>query len=191
MLEQRIQQQFFESADLYYQVAESLSRPIAAAAQMLVEGITSGGRVLCCGLALSALDARHLAALLMGRFEQERPGLAAWSLDALPHPGSADATGVLLRQIQTLGHPGDLLLLFESQACSASHATLAEAAHAQEMSVIALTGDKDDLLRAALLDTDVLLRVPHARGARVSEAHRLLSHCLCDAIDMQLLGSSD
>ena len=31
MLEQRIQQQFFDSADLQYQTAESLSRPIADA----------------------------------------------------------------------------------------------------------------------------------------------------------------
>ena len=32
MLEQRIQQQFFESADLQYQTAESLSRPLVQAA---------------------------------------------------------------------------------------------------------------------------------------------------------------
>ena len=33
MLEQRIQQQFFESADLKYQSAETLARPVAEAAQ--------------------------------------------------------------------------------------------------------------------------------------------------------------
>jgi len=33
MLEQRIQQQFFDIADLQYQSAQALSRPIADAAQ--------------------------------------------------------------------------------------------------------------------------------------------------------------
>ena len=49
MLEQRIQQQFFESADLKYQSAEVLSRPIADAVGALVGCITAGGKVLVCG----------------------------------------------------------------------------------------------------------------------------------------------
>ena len=49
MLEPRIQQQFFESADLKYQSAELLSRPIADAVTALVGALTSGGRVLAAG----------------------------------------------------------------------------------------------------------------------------------------------
>ena len=188
MLEQRIQQQFFESADLFYQVAEGLSRPLATAAQMLVDGITSGGRVLCCGQGLSALDASYMAALLIGRFEQDRPGLAAWSLDALVH-GSLPQDAALARQVQTHGHPGDLLLVFDSQR--SAWASVLEAAQAQDMSVIALTGSQDDELRGLLRDTDVQIRVPHSRQPRVAEAHRLLAHCLCDAVDMQLLGTGE
>ncbi|MGS0756846.1 SIS domain-containing protein, partial [Roseateles sp. GG27B] len=157
MLEQRIQQQFFESADLFYQVAEHLSRPLANATQLLIDGITGGGRVLCCGMGLSALDAQYMAALLVGRFEQDRPGLAAWSLDALAHGFAPDAA--LARQVQTQGHPGDLLLLFESQLASSAHwSAVLEAAHAQDMSVIALTSAQDDELRPLLLDTDVHIR---------------------------------
>lgn len=189
MLEQRIQQQFFESADLLYQVAEGLSRPLAVAAQMTVDALTSGGRVLCAGLGPSFADAVYMASLLAGRFEQERPGLAAMALDA--HAlGYSDPASALMRQIQTLGHPGDLLLLFEAQHSGAADALL-QVAHAQEMSVIALSGSQDDDWRVALLDTDVQLRVPHSRFARVSEAHRLLAHCLSDAIDLQLLGAAE
>ena len=50
MLEQRIQQQFFDSADLQYQTAESLGRPIAEAAQALIGCITGGGKLLVGGL---------------------------------------------------------------------------------------------------------------------------------------------
>ncbi|MCH7343241.1 SIS domain-containing protein [Pelomonas sp. CA6] len=189
MLEQRIQQQFFESADLLYQVAENLSRPVATAAQMMVESITAGGRVFCAGLGTSAGDAGYLAALLAGRFEQERPGLAAIALDGQAMAYGDTASG-LMRQIQTLGHPGDLLVLFEALPSGAAPALL-QVAHAQEMSVIALTGSQDEDLRAALTETDVQLRVPHSRSPRVAEAHRLLSHCLGDAVDLQLLGAGD
>lgn len=188
MLEQKIQQHFFESADLQYQVAEVMARPVAGAAQALVDGITSGGRVFCCGLGLSSLDARYMTTLLLGRFEQDRPALAAF---ALGQDGS-DAISVLTRQLQALGHPGDMLVLFDAhQAHDAGLRELLLAAHAQEMTVIALTGQGDDELRAQLIDTDVHIRVPHARAARVSEIHRLLTHCLCDAVDLQLLGSSE
>ena len=50
MFEQRLQQHFFESADLKYQSAEVLSRPIEDAAMALVGGLTAGGRVLVAGL---------------------------------------------------------------------------------------------------------------------------------------------
>jgi len=186
MQEPRIQQQFFESADLLYQVAESLSRPLDAAAQMLVDGITGGNRVLCCGLGLSHLDARYMAALLLGRFEQDRPGLAALVLTDLPDLPD------LPRQLLTLGHPGDLLVLLDAHAAGLATLTpLLEAARAQDMNVIALTGGMEDELRALLLDTDVQIRVPATRAARVAEAQRLLIHCLCDAVDLQLLGTNE
>ena len=42
MLEQRIQQQFFDSADLKYQSAEVLARHLAEAASALYGAITGG-----------------------------------------------------------------------------------------------------------------------------------------------------
>ena len=80
MLEQRIQQQFFDSADLKYAAAEVLCKPIADAVSALVGCITGGGKVLACGNGGSAADAQHFAAEFVGRFERERPGLAAIAL---------------------------------------------------------------------------------------------------------------
>jgi D-sedoheptulose 7-phosphate isomerase len=184
MQEPRIQQQFFESADLFYQVAESLSRPLNDAAQLLVDALTGGNRLLCCGLGLSRLDADYMAALLLGRFEQDRPGLAALALAEAPDPA---------RQLQTLGHPGDLLLLFDAHGAGSSGlAPLLEAAHAQDMSAIVFSGaGSDEELRGLLLDTDVHLRVSATRAARVAEGQRLMIHCLCDAVDHALLGSDE
>ena len=199
MLEQRIQQQFFESADLKYQSAELLSRPIADAAAAMVDALTAGGRVLAAGLGASASLAQLVVTELVGCLERERPGLAALALGidgaalsglaALPSAGGFDK--VLARQVDTLGQPGDLLLLID---CEGKHPALlaaAAAAQAKDMTVIALTGRSGGELRTLLNETDVLLAVPHDRRVRVLEAHLLVLHCLCDAIDLQLLGEQD
>ncbi|MGH8805882.1 MAG: SIS domain-containing protein, partial [Polaromonas sp.] len=73
MLEQRIEQQFIDSADLKYQAAQVLSKPIAAAVQAILASVTSGGKVLACGNGGSAADAQHFAAEFVGRYERERP----------------------------------------------------------------------------------------------------------------------
>lgn len=194
MLEQRIQQHFFESADLQYQAAEALAGPVASAAQTLVNGITAGGRVICCGYGLSSLDAHYMVTMLLGRFEQERPALAAMVLGFGTQPSlgaESDPASLLPRQLKALAHPGDILLVFDAQqAAPGGLRDLLRAAHDQDMTVIALTGELDDELRAQLVDTDVHIRVPHGRTARVGEMHRLLTHCLCDAVDLQLLGST-
>ena len=49
MLEQRIEQQFIDSADLKYQAAQVLSKPMAAAIQSILVSVTGGGKVLACG----------------------------------------------------------------------------------------------------------------------------------------------
>ena len=64
MLETRLQQQFFESADLLYQAAESLTKPLASAAQMMLASVTAGSRLLVAGSGLAQADAQLVAALL-------------------------------------------------------------------------------------------------------------------------------
>ena len=200
MLEQRIQQQFFESADLKYQSAELLSRPIQDAVTALVGSLTSGGRVLVAGLGASASLAQLMAAQLIGRFERDRPGLAAMALGAdgatlallAFDPASAGSLeSVLARQVQTLGQPGDVLLLIDTDGRHPCLLSAAAAAQAKDMTVIALSGRDGGALRAALGETDVLVAVPHERRARVLETQLLVLHCLCDAIDQQLLGEQD
>ena len=196
MLEQRIQQQFFDSADLKYAAAEVLARPIADAVSALVGSITGGGKVLTCGNGGSATAAQHFAMGFVGRFERERPGLAAIALTAdsavLTAIGNDyDFDSMFSKQVQALGAPGDVLLAISTSGDSSNVLGAIEAAHAREMVVIALTGHKGGRLRELLLETDVLICVPHDRAARIQEVHMLTLHCLCDAVDLQLLGEQE
>ena len=193
MLEQRIQQHFFDSADLKYAAAEVLVRPVSEAAQVLLNAITSGGKVLACGNGGSAGDAQHFAAEFVGRFERERPGLAALSLStdtsiltAIGNDYAFDQ--IYAKQILALGQPGDVLLAISTSGNSANILEAIDAAHQKDMVVVALTGKGGGKAGQRLRDTDIHLCVPHDRTARIQEVHLLVIHCLCDAVDVSLLG---
>ena len=196
MLEQRIQQQFFDSADLKYAAAEILTKPIVDAVNAVVGCITAGGKVLACGNGGSACDAQHFAAEFIGRFERERPGLAAIALNS--DISILTAVGndygyeqVFSKQVQALGAPGDVLLAISTSGNSANVLAAIDIAHAKDMIVIALTGRGGGKIGSRLIETDVHLCVPHERTARIQEVHLLMIHCICDAVDLQLLGEQD
>ena len=196
MLEQRIEQQFIDSADLKYQAAQVLSKPIAAAVQALLACVTSGGKVLACGNGGSAADAQHFAAEFVGRFERERPELGAIALTTDSSILTAiandyDFNQIYVKQVRALGQPGDVLLAISTSGNSANVLAAIDAAHEREMTIVAMTGKGGGKIGMALRDTDVHICVPHDRTARIQEVHLLVLHCLCDGVDTQLLGEQE
>jgi D-sedoheptulose 7-phosphate isomerase len=196
MLEQRIQQHFIESADLKYQAAQVLSKPIEAAVQAIMACVTGGGKVLACGNGGSAADAQHFAAEFVGRFERERPELGAIALTTDSSIITAlandyDFESIFSRQVRALGAPGDVLLAITTSGNSANVLQAVAAAHEREMVVIGLTGRGGGEMGRTLRETDVHICVPHERTARIQEVHILTLHCICDAVDTQLLGEQE
>ncbi|MBM3361134.1 MAG: phosphoheptose isomerase [Betaproteobacteria bacterium] len=196
MLEQRIEQQFIDSADLKYQSAQSLSKPIAAAVQAILTSVTSGGKVLACGNGGSAADAQHFAAEFVGRFERERPELAAIALTTDSSILTALANDyafelIFAKQVRALGGAGDVLLAISTSGHSPNVLAAIEAAHEREMIVVALTGKGGGTISQRLRETDVHVCVPHDRTARIQEVHLLVLHCICDGVDIQLLGDQE
>ena len=196
MLEQRIQQHFIDSADLKYQAAYSLAKPVEQAVAALLACVTSGGKVLACGNGAAAGAAQQYAALCVGRFERERPELGAIALvaDSLGLAGIAgdnEWRDGFARRVRALGQAGDVLLAITALGACANVLRAVEAAHERDMSVVALTGAGGGAVGAALHETDVHISVPHERPARIHEVHLLLLHCLADGVDTQLLGDED
>ncbi len=196
MLEQRIEQQFIDSADLKYQAAQVLNKPILAAIQAILSCVTSGGKVLACGNGGSAADAQHFAAEFVGRFERERPELAAIALTTdtsiLTAIGNDyDFNQIFSKQVRALGQGTDVLLAISTSGNSANVLAAINAAHEREMTVIALTGKSGGKIAKALKETDVDICVPSERTARIQEVHLLVLHCICDGVDYQLLGEAD
>ena len=193
MLEQQIEQHFIESADLKYQSAQVLSKPIAAAIAAILSSVTSGGKVLACGNGGSAADAQHFAAEFVGRFERERPELGAIALTTDSSILTAIANDyhfdqIFSKQVRALGQSGDVLLAITTSGNSANVLAAIEAAHERDMTVVALTGKGGGKMGQTLRETDVHICVPHDRTARIQEVHLLTIHCICDGVDTQLLG---
>ncbi len=192
MQELRIQQHFIDSADLYYQVSETLAKPVDAAVQALLASVTGGGKVLVAGGGTSIALAQYLTGLLVGGFERERPGLAAVTLGADAVWASAwSGDEGLSRQVHALGQAGDVLVLISAHGDESVLAQAVRAAHDREMTVLAITGGSGGAVARLLRETDVHVCVPHERAARVREVQQLVLHCLCDGIDTQLLGEQE
>jgi D-sedoheptulose 7-phosphate isomerase len=196
MQELRIQQHFIDSADLKYHCAQVLSKPIAAAVQAILACVTSGGKVLACGNGGSAADAQHFSAEFVGRFERERPELGAIALTTDSSILTAiandyDFSHVFSKQVRALGQAGDVLLVLSTSGNSANVLKAVESAHEREMVVVALTGRNGGQLAGLLRETDVHICVPHERTARIQEVHIVALHCICDGVDMQLMGEQE
>ena len=189
----RINHQFQASADVKYQAADVLAPSIARAVEVLVQAVTNGNKILACGNGGSAADCQHFAAELVGRFERERPELPALALTTdrsiLTAVGNDYSYNeIFAKQVRAFGQPGDVLLAISTSGNSANVLAAIQAAHERGLTIIALTGKGGGKMTSVLQEADVHICVPHDRTARIQEVHLLTIHCLCDGIDMCLLG---
>ncbi len=183
----RVSLQFHDSADAIQDALESLAAPIATAIEAITATLLDSGKILACCDSPGGCDASRLAALLVHGFDVQRPSLAALALDV----GLPDDSASLARQVQALGHPGDVLVAICAGPAPTAIIEAIAAAHARDMRVIALSGTDGDTFGELLLDSDIHLHALAGRRARIQELHLLILHCLCDGIDCLLLGVED
>jgi D-sedoheptulose 7-phosphate isomerase len=192
-LADRIRQQFDDSIAIKRQAIAALAGPIERAVELMANALANDRKLLACGNGGSAADAQHFAAELVGRFERERPELAAIALTvdssiltAITNDYSYEV--VFSKQVRALGRPGDVLFAITTSGNSANVLAAVEAAHARDMHVVAMTGKGGGRMAGLLAHDDVHICVPADRTTRIQEVHLLALHCICDGIDYQLLG---
>jgi D-sedoheptulose 7-phosphate isomerase len=188
-----LRRHFDEGIELRQKMAQTLPAQIARAGEALAAALKSGRKVLSCGNGGSAADAQHFAAELVGRFERERPGLAAISLTTDTSALTAiandyDYDRVFSKQVEALGNAGDFLLAISTSGNSKNVIEAMKAAQARNVSVIALTGRDGGAMGKMARPTDFHLNVAHPRTMRVQEVHLLVVHCLCEVVDNVIFG---
>ena len=165
--------------------AKQQPQPVLDAAAVIISALKAGGKLLVFGNGGSAADAQHVAAELVGRFERERPAMAAVALttDASVMTSVANDYAfdrVFARQVEGLGRAGDVALGISTSGASANVVAGLEAARALGLRTVALTGsDGGAVGRAAAIHVNVASE----NAARVQEVHRTLLHVICDLVE--------
>lgn len=161
---------------------------IERAARMITESLRKKGKLVAFGNGGSAADAQHLTAELSGRFEKDRPGLPAVALTTNTSALTAiandyDYTQVFSRQLVGLVGKGDVVVAISTSGNSANVLEAVRVAKKQGASVIGWTGEDGGKLAPL---TDICLKVPSKRTARIQEGHLALLHTLCALVEEAL-----
>ncbi len=165
-----------------------LNDAVQQAIDACVSALQSGGKIMLCGNGGSAADSQHLAAEFTGRFTLDRKPLAALALSTdtsaltcIANDYAFDA--VFARQVTALGKPGDCLIAISTSGNSGNVLAAVAAAKALNITCIGLLGRDGGKLKNLC---DVSIVVPSPITARIQEAHILIGHSLCGAIEQQL-----
>jgi D-sedoheptulose 7-phosphate isomerase len=167
------------------QIEEGLLPVIEIAATQIVECFRRDNRVFLCGNGGSAADAQHIAAEFVGRYHRERRSLPAIALStdtsALTAIGNDYGfDSVFGRQLEGLGRPGDVLIAITTSGNSANILRAIDSARKVGIYSIGLLGGYGGTAKSRV---DLPLVVPSASVARIQEAHILIGHIICAAVD--------
>jgi D-sedoheptulose 7-phosphate isomerase len=167
---------------------KDLAGPLEHAVNFICHALKHDGKVFFCGNGGSAADSQHLAAEFTGRFTLDRKPLAAIALSTdtsaltcISNDYSFDE--VFSRQLLALGRPQDCLVGISTSGNSKNVIKAMQVASASGMKTIGLLG-KDGGELASLCNVPII--VPDNETARIQEAHILIGHSLCGAVERQL-----
>ena len=152
----------------------------------MTQAVLQGHKILWCGNGGSASDAQHLAAELVGRYRNDRQGLAsiALSSNAAAVTGIANDFGfqeVFVRQVEALCSRGDVFVGISTSGNSRNVYLALIRAREMGAFTVAFTGEHAGKLGGS---ADVWVRIPSRDTARIQEAYMLCGHMLCDWVEL-------
>jgi D-sedoheptulose 7-phosphate isomerase len=182
---QRIARESIEAKRAFF---DSHSGEVARAAEVIINSIQSGGKVLIFGNGGSAADAQHIAAELVNRLNYDRPPIAAIALTTdtsiLTSVGNDSTFDELFeRQLLALGRAGDVAIAISTSGNSPNVLRAVEAAAKLGIKTVGLAGRSGGKLAAAV---DVALVVESESTQRIQETHITIGHILCEMIEEEL-----
>lgn len=162
-----------------------------AIARAVADALRAGNKLLLIGNGGSAADAQHIAAEIVGRYKQERPGWAAIALttDTSALTAIANDYGfeqVFARQVQGLAKRGDVLFALTTSGRSPNILAALKVARDLGVTTIGFTGMKGETMRASC---DQLFVAPTDDTPVVQQIHMMAMHAICDDVEQALIGA--
>ena len=170
------------------QSVAALESQIVKAADLIVDCLTNGNKVLACGNGGSAADAADFCTELACRFVEDRRPYPAMNL---AQDGSLiTATGndygfdeIFARQVRAFGNAGDVVIAITTSGKSKNIRCAIEESRARKLKTIALLG-RDGGSTVGLADVDLIVKGNST--ARIQEAHKFILHVLCEICETRL-----
>ena len=165
--------------------AES-SNSINAAADMIATAFSKGNKILTCGNGGSASDAQHFAAEFVNSFSKtlKRKALPALSLNSDSSVLTAIANDthfakVFSRQVEAVGKPGDVLVVFTTSGNSENCINALMTAKQLELNTIVFSQKN----RISLALSDIVIAVPSINTQIIQECHIVAYHLIADLVE--------
>jgi D-sedoheptulose 7-phosphate isomerase len=173
----------------FIDLSDSCSSDIHIAADIIIDSLSSGGKVMFCGNGGSAADSQHLSAELVGRYIKDRKPLASVALTtdtsiitAVSNDFSFD--NIFSRQIESIGNENDVLYAISTSGKSKNIITALEKARFMKIKTIGVTGNNNN---DEIIDLcDVIIKAPGKRSDRIQEMHIAIGHVICEIVEKQL-----
>lgn len=184
-----IELEFLNHLEVGKKSLDQLSNSIEKAAQICIDSLKQGNKLILFGNGGSASDAQHIAAEIVGRYKTNRIGLPAIAINTDTSIITAVSNDfgysqVFKRQIQALANNGDTLIGISTGGTSNNVVEALKISRDIRCPTIGLSGkgggDFSDLC-------DVNIIVPSSDTARIQEIHILIGHILCHLIDQAFL----
>lgn len=187
-MRERIKDILLESIQVKEEILRNQIDSICQIAQLMIDCLRKGGKVIVFGNGGSASDSQHIAAELVGRFKKDRSALAGIALTtntailtSLANDYGYDV--VFSRQLEAIGKKNDVAVAISTSGKARNVSLGIKQAKKMGIKTVALSGgDGGEIVKLA----DVSLLVPSKITARIQEAHITIAHIICEMIEQEL-----
>jgi D-sedoheptulose 7-phosphate isomerase len=167
-----------------------LTDAVAISAQLCIDCLKNGGKILLFGNGGSAADAQHIAAELVGRYKIERKGLRAIALttDTSVITSIGNDFGynhIFDRQVEALANKGDVAIGISTSGNSINVINALKVASKLNCNTIGFSGQDGGEMNKIC---NINLPVPSEDTPRIQEMHILIGHTICHLIDQEFTG---
>lgn len=194
MSQDRIAAHFQSSLDGLTKAVQSadLRATTHTIARAVADALKAGNKLLLIGNGGSAADAQHIAAEIVGRYKQERPGWAAIALttDTSALTAIANDYGfehIFARQVQGLAKRGDVLFALTTSGRSPNILAALKVARDLGVTTVGFTGTKGESMRTAC---DHLFVSPTDDTPVIQQIHMMAMHAICDEVEQALIAAT-
>ena len=189
MMKSIIEFEFNEHLKTAQATMESISDSLEIAANLCINSLKSGGKILIFGNGGSAADAQHIAAELVGRYKAERKGLAAIALTTdssaltcITNDYSYDY--VFSRQVEALANNKDVVIGISTGGTSSNVVSGLKTAKDLGCKTIGFSGRGGGKFNDLC---NINLVVPAQDTPRIQEMHIVIGHTICHLIDQAFI----